>query len=92
MEALTKKGQTTGYKYKSKTNAIRLVLIKENKLIKVKGKGEQLTFGLTNDPNPVTAELHIGGHRYCFELGGTTKHKPDKKYTAKNATAPASCP
>jgi hypothetical protein len=80
-----------GWKRKSKTSVVRLVVVKAGKLVKVKAVGD-VGFDLDDDPDPVTVELRLGARRYCFEFGGTPKFKPAKKYVAKKPGAPSSCP
>jgi hypothetical protein len=82
-----------GYKWKSKTSPVRLVLVKAGKLLKVKARGADVGFDLDNDPNPVTVEVTIGTRRYCVEFGGVDpSFKEGKKYLAKKAPAPGACP
>jgi hypothetical protein len=90
---LGKVGQNKGYKWKSGSSPIRSIVIKRGKLVKVAGRGAALGFDLDDDPRPVRVSLGIGGHLYCFEFGGeTVTFKPNKRFAAKRAGAPAACP
>jgi len=87
-----KVGQGRGYKWKSRTSAIRSVVIKSGKLV-IAGRGGGLGFDLDDDPDPVQIGLAIGAHRYCLTFGGDQpQFKPNKLYRAKRAPAPAICP
>ena len=82
-----------GYKWKSKTSPVRLLLVKNGKLLKVKAAGADVGFDLDDDPNPVRIEVRLGLRRYCLELGGADPtFKEGKKYVAKKAPAPGACP
>lgn len=82
-----------GYKWKSKTSPVDLVLVKAGKLLKVKASGPDVGFDLDDDPDPVTVEVTIGSRRYCLEFGGDpVSFKAEKKYVAKKPLAPGACP
>ncbi|HEX6132073.1 MAG TPA: hypothetical protein VF044_10095 [Actinomycetota bacterium] len=81
-----------GYKWKSRTSPVRLVLIKTGKLLKVKAAGADVGFDLDDDPDPVMIEVCTGARRYCLELGGDTTFKDGRKWVAKKAPAPGACP
>jgi glucose/arabinose dehydrogenase len=85
-----------GFKYKDSkllAGPVKSVQVKTNKLIKASGKGSALGFSLgATSPDPVTVVLTIGARRYCATFGGTTKFTASKSFSAKLATAPASCP
>jgi hypothetical protein len=92
-KTLGKPEAAKGYKWKSKSGPVRLVLVKNGKLLKAKAAGAQVGFDLDDDPNPVTVEVTIGARRYCLEFGGPDpKFKADRKYVAKKAPAPGACP
>ena len=88
-----KLGRNKGYKWKSRSGPIRALVLKRGKGAKVVGRGGTLGFDLDNDPNPVRVSVRIGGHFYCFEFGGTkVRFKPNKRFAAKKAGAPTTCP
>jgi hypothetical protein len=86
---LGKEDNPKGYKFKG-SSAIKMVMIKGGKLLKIVGKGTDTGFG-TTDPNPVNVELTLGAQTYCLTYGGQTTFKEDKKYLAKDASA-GTCP
>lgn len=91
-KVLGKPAAMKGYKWKSKTTPVRLVLVKAGKLLKAKAAGAMIGFDLDDDPDPVTVEVTIGTRRYCLEFGGATDFTEGKKYVAKKPAAPAACP
>jgi len=85
-----KVGQNLGYKFRP-TSPIRSVLVQPNKRIKIVANGTGLGHTLGADPQPVDVVLTVGGHCYCWRFGGDVAFKADKKWLAKNASAPAAC-
>jgi hypothetical protein len=88
-DTIGKADNPKGYKFKG-SSAIKTILIKAGKLLKIVGKGTNTGFGAT-DPNPVNVELTLGAQDYCLTFGGQTTFKEEKKYVAKNASA-GTCP
>jgi len=80
-----------GYRY-GKGDPIKSILVKGGKRIRIVGKGAGLGHSLGLDPNPVLVELAIGDRRFCMEFGGTTNHRADKKFIARNTRRPSGCP
>lgn len=85
-----KAGQGKGYKF-GKGNAIKSVLIKSGKVLRIIGKGAGLGISLASDPSPVSLTLRLGERSYCLRFGGTAQFKAGTKLLAKNAPAPADC-
>jgi hypothetical protein len=87
-----KSGQNRGYKWKSRTAAVRSVLVKPGKLA-IAGQGAGLGLDLDDDPNPLRIELGIGAHTYCLEFGGDDRRfKVNRLFRSTRAAAPAACP
>jgi hypothetical protein len=88
-----KLGRNKGYKWKSKSGPIRSLVLKRGKGAKLVGRGAELGFDLDNDPNPVRVSVRTGEHFYCLEFGGAkVKFTPNKRFRAKKAGAPTTCP
>lgn len=82
-----------GYKWKSRTSPVRLVLVKKGTLLKARAAGADVGFDLNDNPDPVTVEVTIGSRRYCLEFGGdSSSFKEGKKYLVRKAHAPTACP
>lgn len=88
---ISRKKAEKGWKYRADA-PIKKVLVKAGKQIKILGKGASLAFTLEADHDPVAVVLTLGTQRYCLSFGGTPNFKPGKKYLAKKAPAPATCP
>ena len=88
---LKKKKPEKGYKFKQ-GDAIKTVLVKAGKQIKIIGKSTALGHSLMTDPQPVHVELRLGAQRYCMTFGGSVTYTADKKYLAKSAPTAAACP
>lgn len=91
-----KPGKVKGYKYKDKALAngpISQVVIKSGKQLKIVGKGSALAYEIgESNPDPVQLVFTMGMREFCLNFGGQTELKANKKFTAKNAPAPADCP
>jgi hypothetical protein len=85
-----KEGQEKGYKF-GKGDAIKSVLVKNGKLLRILGKGSGLGHSLATNPDPVSVTLALGDRRYCLRFGGTVQFKDGTKFLAKGAAAPADC-
>jgi hypothetical protein len=85
-----KAGQGKGCKFAS-GSAIKSVLIKAGKVLRILGKGSGLGHSLAADPSPVSLTLTLGKRAYCLRFGGTVQLKPGTKLLAKDAPAPADC-
>jgi hypothetical protein len=84
-----KAGQGKGYKF-AKGSAIKSVLVKSGKLLRVIGKGSALGHSLAANPAPVSVTLSLGGRRYCM-IFASGQFTDGKKFLAKGAPAPAKC-
>ena len=84
-------GQNKGYRFTSKTAPIKRVIVTPGRQIKVMGMGA-FTATLSTNPTPVDVVLRTGATRYCLEFGGTARFQASKRFSAKRAPAPASCP
>lgn len=80
-----------GYRFRSTTGPIALVVIKARKLLKIAGKGA-LELQLVADPAPVDVTVRAGARQYCMRFGGTTAFRPPGRFSAKNAPTAAGCP
>src|SRR5439155_7204375 len=85
-----KAGQDKGYKF-GKGAAIKSVIVKSGKLLRVIGKGSALGHSLAADPSPVSLTLTLGDRKYCLRFGGTVQFKAGTKRLAKDAPKPAEC-
>jgi hypothetical protein len=85
-----------GYKYVDKLLAngpIKVAVVKSGKLVKVSGRGAVLNLSLAANPDPVSVQLVLGASKlYCMSFDGTTTFTASKKYVAREAPAPATCP
>jgi hypothetical protein len=81
-----------GWRFKDPAGPIKLVIVKQAKLVKTVGKGAALTLSLASDPRPVGVVLAVGTERYCMSFGGSVVFKPAKRFLATGATPPAACP
>jgi hypothetical protein len=85
-----------GYKYVDKLLAngpIKVAVVKSGKLVKVSGRGAVLDLSLAADPGPVSVRLVLGASKlYCMSFDGTTTFTASKKYVAREAPAPVTCP
>jgi polyvinyl alcohol dehydrogenase (cytochrome) len=84
-------GKNKGYRFTSKTGPIKSVVVKLGKQVTVTGKGAFL-YTLSINPNSVDAVLRTGAKRYCMQFGGMVTFKAGKRFSAKSAAAPSSCP
>ena len=85
-------GANKGYRLKNAAGPITRGLVRANQLLTLAGKGAGLGHSLAVDPDPVEVVLMLGAQRYCLSFGGTVKFKAGKRYFAKKAPPPASCP
>jgi hypothetical protein len=85
-----KTGAGKGYKF-AKGAAIKSVIVKSGKLVRILGKGASLGHDLTTNPAPVDVTLTLGDRKYCLRFGGDVQFKDGTKLLAKNAPAPAAC-
>jgi hypothetical protein len=85
-----KAGQGKGYKFTG-SGAIKSVVVKTGKLARVIGKGSSLGHTLAANPDPVAVILELGAQAYCGRFGGSSQFKPQTKYLATSAPAPAEC-
>jgi polyvinyl alcohol dehydrogenase (cytochrome) len=84
-------GRNKGYRFRSKTGPIKRVTLTPGRRVKVIGTGA-FTATLSTNPNPVDVVLRTGAKRYCLEFGGTATFQAGKRFSAKDAPAPVSCP
>jgi len=84
-------GQNKGYRFTSKKGPIKQVMVIPGRQVKVMGKGA-FTATLSTNPNPVDVVLRTGARHYCLEFDGGTRFQASKRFSARNAPAPASCP
>lgn len=90
-----KPGENRGYRYLDRSAAagpIKVVIVKNERLMKALGQGAGLNVSLAHNPAPVHVILGLGMASYHMEFGGVTTFKADSRYTAASASAPASCP
>jgi hypothetical protein len=96
-EYLKGAGANVGYEYKDFHGVhgpIAVVVIRNGKPAKIKGRGAALNVTLGTNPAPVDVVLRFGnvGRRYCVEFGGRVKFFPGVRFAALAATPPSSCP
>jgi glucose/arabinose dehydrogenase len=84
-------GTDRGYKFRSKSGPIRLVVVKRGRVLKAVGRGS-LGHALVEDPRPVDVALQIGARRYCLHFGGTVTFRPPSQFGAKDAPIAPGCP
>ena len=89
-------GANKGYRFSDPAGAVRAVIVRAGRRIRVVGRAVSQPLGheLAADPQPVDVVLETGTtpRRYCMEFGGTTTFVADTRFSASNAGAPASCP
>jgi hypothetical protein len=85
-----KEGAGKGYRF-AKGAAVKSVLVKPGKTIRILGKGSALGHSLATNPAPVDVTLRLGDRRYCMRFGGTIQFKDGTKLLAKSAPAPGDC-
>jgi len=88
---LERRGANGGYAARP-TPPIASLRIQPGKRLKVVARGPSLGHALGVDPDPVDVVLTVGGHCYCLRFGGETRYKADKRFRARDALPPASCP
>jgi hypothetical protein len=84
-------GANRGYRFRSKSGPIRVVVVKRGRLLKAVGQGS-LGHALAADPQPVEVALQLGARRYCLRFGGTVTFKPPSQFGAKDAPVAPACP
>jgi glucose/arabinose dehydrogenase len=84
-------GTNKGYKFRSKTGPIRVVVVKTGRLLKAVGHGP-LGHALAADPQPVDVALRLGARQYCLRFGGAVTFKPPSQFAAKDAPTSPGCP
>lgn len=87
-------GANKGYKYVDSSlgaGPVSLVVVKK-KHLNLTAKGAALDVALATNPDPVDVVFTMGGVRTCARYGGTVAFAATKKFSAKLATAPATCP
>jgi uncharacterized delta-60 repeat protein len=89
--ALTKGGAVRGYRYRSKTGAIRRVVLQAGRRLRLLGRGADLPAVPAASFDPVRVTLTYGAHALCLSFGGAVQHEPGRRYRARLAAAPASC-
>jgi len=80
-----------GFRYSDPRGAIRLVIVKQGKIIKIGGAGGQLMQSLAANPDPVHVFLAAGTEAYCALFQGG-KFAASKRYVAGPSSAPVACP
>jgi hypothetical protein len=84
-----------GYKYfdlVGATGPIRSVAVRDGGRSGAGGALPKAAIPLDQDPGPVGVVLTLGSTRYCMSFGGATSFIPMRRFSAKNALAPAACP
>jgi hypothetical protein len=90
-KAIRKGGVVKGYKYANPAGPIRLVLVKDGKMLKANGHGAGLGLSLATDPAPVNVLLAAGGQRDCATFANG-KFVAGKRWVGRSAPRPAACP
>jgi glucose/arabinose dehydrogenase len=83
---------TRGYRFRSRSGPIRLVVLKAGKLLKMVGKGAALTHDVAADPSAVDLALQTGARRYCLHFGGVTRYRSGTRFVARRAPVAPACP
>jgi glucose/arabinose dehydrogenase len=90
--ALGAAGAARGYRFRSRTGPLRLVVVKAGRVLKAVGKGAALTHDVAADPAPVDVALQTGARRYCLRFGGVTKYRRGARFVARGAPVAPGCP
>jgi glucose/arabinose dehydrogenase len=89
-------GDNKGYRFRDTAGAIRAVVVRAGRRVRVVGRATSAPLGheLAADPQPVDVVLSVGTvpRRWCMEYGGGTSFVANARFIARNAPAPASCP
>jgi len=88
---LEKKGAVVGYVYRGK-GAVRHVLLRAGKLLRIAGGGSGLGHTLGGNPDPVRVVVTLGARRLCTAFEGTSKFKEGKRFISSASDAPTRCP
>jgi hypothetical protein len=80
-----------GYLLK-KVDPFKKILVKPGKVLKIVAKGAALPHSLQGDPGDVSVVVTLGALTHCLEFGGQRTFKFGKKFIAKDAAAPGTCP
>ena len=86
-----KKGALVGFTFKGK-GAVRQVVVRVGKIVRVVGRGSGLGHTLGLAPDEVRVVLELGSKPYCTEFTGAGKFKEGKLFTSGATAPPTRCP
>src|SRR5262249_19782750 len=88
-------GSNQGYRYRDHLRVagpVKNVVVRTHATNGLSAAIPADVFPLSDDPEPVTVVLTLGGTRYCMSFGGVAVFVPNVRFTATAADAPPSCP
>ncbi|HEV7731857.1 MAG TPA: DUF3089 domain-containing protein [Candidatus Binatia bacterium] len=86
-----KKGALVGYAYRGK-GAVKQVVVRAGKVVRVVGAGDDLGHSITLAPDEVRVVLTLGARQYCTEFEGVGRFKSGKLFTSGSTHPPTRCP
>ncbi len=86
-----RKGENRGYRFRRAAAAVRSVVIRSGKLLRLEVKGRDLQ-SLSADPDFLAVVLTLGAQTYCLDFHGATTVRNGRRLIASGARPPVVCP
>jgi hypothetical protein len=90
---LGRSGANLGYRFRERggSSPVRSIIVRQRGTSKLSVSWSGTAPSLAQNPSPLRVELTLGGARHCMAFGGTVSFVQDKRFSARNAPAPAAC-